>query len=301
MFNSAAIDFALNMRMLACSIIFMSPLVSSAVEMNGEEIMAESQLRHQQFPYVYEEQSMILIDAAGNHRVRRSRLYTRLESNGGVKFLLIFDQPAEIRGVALLAKRDNEGKIQRSVYLPAFGPELKKPRGSGLEEQFLGTDFTIADLTPESLDDHRYVRLDDKRIDGKLFFVIEAHPRSKPNRHGRSSGLRRHLIRQDNFMIVRTDIYDAALRFYKRVSYHDLKQVDGDSWRANTIIAYDSREAHRTVLKVNRRVYSQDYVPEAIFEESYLLANRHINHAALGAPLTKASAAEQKLLSRSGD
>ena len=301
MFNSAAIEVAHSLRILACSLIFISPFASLAVEMNGHEIMAESQLRHQQFPYVYEEQSMILIDAAGNRRVRRSRLFTRLESNGSVKFLLIFDQPAEIRGVALLATRDNDGKIQRGVYLPAFGQEVKHPRGSGLEGQFLGTDFTIADLTPESLEDNRYVRLDDRQIDNHLFFVIEAHPRATPSRHGGNSGLRRHLIRQDNFMIVRTDIYDAALRFYKRVSYHDLKRVDGDSWRANTIIAHDSREAHRTVLKVNRRVYSQDYVPKELFEESYLLANRHINHAALGAPLSKVSDAERQLLSRSGE
>ena len=37
------------------------------------------------------------------------------------------------------------------------------------------------------------------------------------------------------------------------------------------IIVSDERDHHRTLLKVNRRVYSRDYVPQKIFEPDYIL------------------------------
>ncbi len=282
-----------------------TPRVSAqtpVVELSGPEIMAQSRRRHQQFPYVYEEQSMILIDANGNREVRRSRLYTRMEDGGTANFLLIFDQPETIRGVALIASRKSDGQISSGVYLPAFGQEIKRPRGSGLDDQFFGTDFTIADLTPEPAEDFRYARRPDRHIDGQAYFVVEAVPRTIPGRPVREFGLRQHLIRQDNFMIVQTNVYDSNLRFYKSISYNDLRQVDGDSWRANTIIAYDHRANHRTVLKIDRRVYSRDYVPASLFKESSLLANRHVSSPALYTGTASGiSSAEQRLMKRAAE
>ncbi len=278
-----------------------APAQAPIAELSGSEIMAQSQRRHQQFPYVYEEQSMILIDAKGHREVRRLRLYTRIETGGNVKFLLVFDKPEVIRGVALIANRGSDGQIKSGVYLPAFGRELKQPRGAGLDGQFFGTDFTIADLTPEPAEEFRYARQADRRIDGRDYFVVDAFPRVLPGRPAREFGLRQHLIRQDNFMIVQTNVYDANLRFYKSISYNDLKQVDGDSWRANTIIAHDYRSNHHTVIKIDRRVYSRDYVPASLFEEYSLLANRHVSRPATGAVISRTSSAERKLLERANE
>ncbi len=244
---------------------------------------------------------MILVDSSGHREVRRSRLFSRLEFNGSVKFLLIFDQPEEIRGVALLATRTNDGHVHRGVYLPAFGKEFKQPRGSGLDGQFLGTDFTIADLTPEPMKEFRYVRQLDQHIEGQAYFVVESYPLTEQHQLQHGLGLRKHLLRQDNYAIVQSDIYDANLRFYKRISYHDMKRVDGNSWRANTIIAHDRRDTHRTVLKIDNRVYSQDYVPAEIFKEAYLLANRHISNPAFGSNVIKTSIAEKQLLEHLSD
>ncbi|MBT6274383.1 MAG: outer membrane lipoprotein-sorting protein, partial [Chromatiales bacterium] len=260
-------------------------------------IMKESLRRHQQFPFVYEEQTMVLIDSAGNREVRRLRRYTRIEEDGDVKFLLVFDDPLEIRGVALLARRTKSGATDHGVYLPAYGPELKKPRGTGIGGNFLGTDFSIDDLTPESADDYQYLRQRDRFVEDIEYFVVDAYPRESRD-IGAGYGLRRHIVRKDNFMLVQTDVYDTTLSFYKRITYHDLKRVDAESWRANMIIANDRRESHRTLLKIDRRVYSRDYVPAEIFEPAHLIANRHVDYPAVGSVSDGASEAEQVLLER---
>ncbi len=262
--------------------------------------MAETDRRHHQFPFVYEEQTMIMVDPAGNREVRRCRRFSRIEEDGTFKFLLVFDDPEEIRGTALLAIRDSVGQTQHGVYLPAFGPEIKRPRGAGLGGHFLGTDFAIEDLAPEPLEEFRYVRQRDRLIDDLEYFVVNGYP--KPTGTGNKElGLRKHIIRKDNFMIVQTDVYDTASRFFKRITHHDLKRVDRGSWRANMIVAKDKRDANSTLLKINRRVYSRDYVPAEIFEESYLLANRHVVNPAVGIDPASESVAERQLVRRADD
>ncbi|NKC15152.1 MAG: outer membrane lipoprotein-sorting protein [Gammaproteobacteria bacterium] len=262
---------------------------------DGAQIIDASLKRHQQFPYVYEEQTMVLIDPLGHREMRRLRRYTRIEADRTVKFLLVFDAPQEIRGVALLARRRPDGGVHHGVYLPAFGPELKRPQDADIGAHFLGTDFSIEDLTPQSLEDFNYARQRDRVSEGIEYFVVDAYPKNE--RPGSSaSGLRRHVVRKDNLMIVQTDVYDTTLRFFKRITRHDLKRVDEQSWRANMIIAHDRRESHRTLLKIDRRIYSRDYVPAELFEPAYLLANKHVQNPALGDAGTGASDAEQELL-----
>ena len=270
-------------------------------EWDGRKIIAESLARHQQFPFVYEEQTMVLMDASGHRDVRRCRRFTRSEQDGTVKFLLVFDDPAEIRGVALLAIRAADGSVQRGVYLPAFGPELKVADAGGLGGTFLGTDFAIEDLTPEEIEDHAYERQRDRLIEGTEYFVVDAMPADSGGRPLGEYGKRRHFVRKDSFMIVQTDIYDTSMRFFKRITHHDLNPVDARSWRANMIIAHDRRESHRTLLKVDRRVYSHDYVPQNLFELDYLLANRHVKNAAVGKSPAQRSAAERTLMERFGE
>jgi len=257
-------------------------LAQDEPQWTAERIMAEQLRRNALFPYVYEEQTMVLTDEAGNREVRQCRRFSRVEPDATVKFLLVFDAPKEIRGVALLAVREPGGNTRGGVYLPAFGTALKRPAGDELGGHFLGTDFTVEDLTTEVRDDYRYESGADRVLDDVPYFVVEAYPRNESARRATARGFRRHLIRKDNFVIVQTDFFDRRARLVKRITRHDLKRVHARSWRANMLVANDLREHHRTLLKIDRRVYSRDYVPAELFEPDYLLANRHVEGAAMG-------------------
>ncbi len=51
----------------------------------GRIIMDEVFKRHELFPYVFEKQTMILIDSAGNRDVRKARRFSRIEPDATVK------------------------------------------------------------------------------------------------------------------------------------------------------------------------------------------------------------------------
>lgn len=238
--------------------------------------MEEVLKRHEMFPYVFEEQTMILMDDAGNRDVRKMRRFSRVEKDKTVKYLLVFDYPLEIKGVALLAIYQNSAEGESGIYLPALGKQLKLNVGNSRSSYFLGTDFAIEDLTAEVLSDFRYVRVADQKINKINYYVVEAFPQDKKVAQSTAYSLRRHFIRPDNLFIVRTDYFDRRGRFFKRQTNHDLKKVDGDMWRANMILMENQKERHKTLIKINHRVFSHDYVPAEMFTSTWLLENRHI-------------------------
>ena len=239
-------------------------------ELAGDEIMREVYKRHQQFPYIYEEQSMVLEDRSGARDTRRAKRYSRIEKDGSVKFLLLFDYPEEVRGVAVLAERDPEGAIKKFLYLPALGEQLIESSGGGNEDNFLGTDFTLENLTGEILENYRYVRREDRIFEDIDYFIVDVYA-AEDMEH--SELIRRHFIRKDNLYITLTHHFDWHGRISRVHSRHDLMSVDGDMWRANMLLMVDRKEQHQSLIKISRRIFSRDYVPPEVFTAEWLYLN----------------------------
>ncbi|HAK50902.1 MAG TPA: hypothetical protein DCM54_03220 [Gammaproteobacteria bacterium] len=237
----------------------------------GRQVMDAVYERHQQYPYVYEEQSMVLIDRQGQRETRTLRRYSRAEATGDVNFLLLFDSPGEVEGVAMLAKREADGTVSQSVYLPAFGGSFVKSGGEcnvACGDNFLGTDFTIESLTGEVLDDYEHVRQTDLYMGDVEYYVVDVHLPDE------GLPLRRHYVLKDSLYVSRTDHLDDLGRVRKRQTHHDLSPVHGDMWRANMMLMENHQDDHRTVIKIDRRVFSADYVPPQVFTRDWLLKNQ---------------------------
>ena len=257
--------------LLTASFLVENSFANIDSDTSGVEIMQQVQTRHQQFPYIYEEQSMMMQDRHGDRDTRKARRYSKVEEDGTVRFLLLFDYPEEVKGVALLANRDSEGNTTKYIYLPALGERLIESTGEGSNDNFLGTDFSVENLTGEVISEHAYERRNNKEIEGIIHFVLDVYRAEDKQR--KEQLLRRHFIREDNLFITLTHHFDKQGRLSRIQSHHDLKAVDGDMWRANMILMEDKKQAHQSLIKVTRRVFSHDYVPEEVFTEQWLYEN----------------------------
>lgn len=190
--------------------------------------------------------------------------------------MLLFTSPPEVDGVALLATRRpgpaGPDVMELAMYLPALGARLVESDGAGSDAAFLGTDFTIENLTGEELDAYRYARRRSRQVDGVLHHVVDVFDARDDRVTARP--VRRHFVRAQNLYVTRTDHYDELGRVEKRQTTHDLRPVDGSLWRGDMILMEDYRSGHRSLLKIDRRVFSRDYVPEEIFGLDWLVANR---------------------------
>jgi len=240
-------------------------------ERTGREILEHVYELHQQFPYVYEEQSIVMVDRNGYRDTRKAKRYSRVEEDGTIRFLVVFDSPEEVKGVALLANRNPDGTFNKWVYLPALGEQLIESTEGGDDANFLGTDFSVENITGEKLDNYLYVRRPNTRTDYTDYYVIDVYKsHHDPNNN---PALRRHFVRMDNYYITQTDHYDRHGKIYKKQTHHDLKPLDGDMWRASMILMEDKKENHQSLIKIDRRVFSHDYVPEEIFTAEWLFKN----------------------------
>jgi len=237
----------------------------------GREIMEEVYRHHQQYPYVYEEQTMIMMDREGLRDTRKLQRYSRVEPDGSVDFMLIFVSPTEVKGVSLLAHRDPSGIINKFVYLPALGEQIVEGEEVGGGSNFLGSDFAVEDLTGEVLDNYFYVRRQNQKIGDVNFFVVDVYHSMDDARDKKT--LRRHFIRRDNYFITETDYFDQHGRLYKKQTSHDLKHLEGEMWRANMLLMDNMRDQHKTLIKIDRRIYSSDYVPREMFTAQWLYKN----------------------------
>lgn len=239
--------------------------------LSGRELMERVHERHQQYPFVFEQLSMVLEDRDGARETRILRRFSRVDDDGTARMLLLFDAPREVEGVALLASRLPDLDLDVSVYLPALRGELIDSDSDGATANFLGTDFTIENLVGEILGDYRYVRRRTRVEAGVPHHQVDVFARDDDPVTARP--LRRHHIRADNLFIDRTEHFDALGRLAKRQTVHDLRAVDGTMWRGNMILMEDLRARHSTLLRIDRRVFSRDYVPAEMFSADWIVAN----------------------------
>ena len=250
--------------------------MASDARLSGIQIMEEVYRRHEQFPYIYEEQVMILIDSAGNRDTRKLRRYSRLDSRDSGHYLLLFDDPPEVRGVGLLTSIAPPDQISAGIYLPAFGDRLIESIGQTESESFLGTDFSVYDLLPEPLEKYVFRRQADETIEDVNYFIVNVY-RPEDTAQDQQQPYKRHHIRQDNYYITRTDTFDRQGRIYKQQTHHDLKPLGGGMWRADMMLMENMKTRHQSLIKITRRVFSRDYVPEELFTLDWLISNQHMS------------------------
>jgi hypothetical protein len=275
----------------ACLLLAANPATASepfeVSAASGLDLMEKVYKRHRQYPYVYEEHSMVLIDRDGHRRTRKAKVYFRVEEDLRQRMLLMFETPEDVKGVAVLAERDSEGVAKQAIYLPSLGDNLIENSGEAGDANFLGTDFSVENLTGEELSNYQYRRQRDVMINDKMYCVVDVYQKESTEN---ALPIRRHFVSQDNLYITRTDYYDDQGRVRKRQSHHDLTQVLGDMWRANMLLMENFHDEHQTLIKIDRRVFSQDYVPTEVFTTEYLFANGRALQPVLDIPDAEAEA-----------
>lgn len=214
---------------------------------DGRLLMEESLRRHAPAKHLYEEQTLVLTDAQGRHTVRTLRHYAVRDERGS-RDLRVIDTPVEARGAAILVLRDAGGRARH---------------GAVADARVFGSNFLVADLEDEWPADFRYEHDGDIDLERVPHHVLRVLPAAADARAGQ--GERRIYLRKDNLFVSRIEYRDGDGRTIRRQTFRAPRPEDDAAWRAGMILMEDLREGGRSLLKVERRVLSADYVPESVF------------------------------------
>ena len=235
------------MKILLCTILLLFGANASADE--AREIMKASLLRHAPVPYVYEEQTLVLSNGLGQYSVRTIKHYVRRDHSGN-RSLMVVITPAEANGMSVFVGRDFDNGARRGA----------KPGSS-----ILGSDFLVSDLEDERADEFRYEILPAQEIEHVKHLVLRALPMDNARITTTSATERIIYLREDNLFVSRIDYHDAKGQLSRRQSFRDPHADETGAWRANMILMENLKDEQRTLLKIDRRVHSPDYVPLAVF------------------------------------
>ena len=216
----------------------------------GRELITESLRSQAPQPYVYEEQVLVLSGHLGQHTVRTLRYYARHDA-AGLRRLMVIDTPAELRGIKVYVSRDANGGARH-------GPAGSSP--------VFGSDYSVADFEGEQPQDFVYEREGNQELERVTHFVVRAAPKDEAVARTTGYGTRRLYLRKDNLFVSRIDYLDRRGRLAKRLTFKDPRPDDTGAWRPGMTLTEDLRQERRTLLKVERRVHSADYVPAVVFE-----------------------------------
>ena len=194
----------------------------------GFEVAARADRTDRGFGDSEVELEMVLRNAAGKES-RRTLKITTLEvpdESVGDKSLVVFDNPNDIKGTALLSHANILDPDDQWLFLPAL-KRVKRISSANKSGPFVGSEFAFEDFTALELNKYDYTYVRKEEVDGLNTDVVERTPRYE------SSGYTRQIswVDRDIFQVRKVEFYDRRGDLLKTLTLHDYRNYNG-VWRS---------------------------------------------------------------------
>jgi len=195
--------------------------------------------------------------------------YSKKDSKGNNRAVIVFQQPASVAGSRFLTI-ENPGKDNDQwIYLPSLGKVRRIPASEG-SGSFMGSDFSYDDISSAdrspNLDNHRILK-EEKFLD-KDCYVIESIPKDSGYQYSKMI----QWIDKNNFVIYKIELYDRRGNQVKLLEITEYREVQG---RLAPWITKMSTLAAGTFTSLNVGILKyDDNIPEGVFTVNYLETGR---------------------------
>lgn len=234
--------------LMAATLLCMAVPAAGAPRMNGREIMTLVDER----PDGDDRRSfltMTLINKQGRQRVRELESFSK-DFGKDKKSVMVFQQPADVRGTAFLSWEYDETAREDDKWL--YMPAMKKVRrisGASKNEYFMGSDFTYDDLGDRRVDEDTHTLLGEEAAREHDCWKIESIPVDKDALYTRKI----LWVSKEAHMTVQAEYYDkdGLLKVYRAL---DFRKQDG-FWTLYKSEMENVARHHKTVMAVDAMQY----------------------------------------------
>jgi outer membrane lipoprotein-sorting protein len=221
------------------------PLTAQALtpEQRGLEIAREIEHRDSGFHDFEASMTMLLRNRQGEESLRNMRNKTLEVENDGDKTQVIFDEPRDVKGTALLSFSHKVGDDDQWLYLPAL-KRVKRIASRNKSGPFMGSEFAYEDISSQEVEKYTYKYIGEDEFEGKQTFVIERDP-VDPN-----SGYTRQQVwvDQERYIVLKIDYYDRKNALLKTLVFRGYQQYLGKYWRADQMFMENHQTGKSTLL-----------------------------------------------------
>lgn len=190
---------------------------------------------------------MTLKNRAGKSSRRTIRIKTLEGVNDGDKSLSLFDEPADVKGTAMLTFSHGLKADDQWLYLPAL-KRVKRINSRNKSGPFMGSEFAFEDISSQEVDKFKYKYLREEACgEGNKWkcHVIERTPAYK------YSGYTKQVAWIDTQAYRPTKImfYDRKKALLKTLVQTNYKQYAGKHWRPGMMNMQNHQSGKSTTLQ----------------------------------------------------
>jgi len=213
---------------VAVTAVAMLPLLlyAQSAEQRGLEIAQAADAYDKGFNDFTANMTMTLRSKTGKTSTRNIRIKTLEVENDGDKSLSIFDEPADVKGTAMLTYSHGLEADDQWLYLPAL-KKVKRINSRNKSGPFMGSTFAFEDLSSQEVEKYSYKFLREEACGEWQCYVIERTPEYK------YSGYTRQVtwLDKEAYRLVKVDFYDRKKALLKTLVTSDFNQYLGHYWR----------------------------------------------------------------------
>jgi outer membrane lipoprotein-sorting protein len=197
--------------------------------------------------------TMTLYSSNGDTNTRRMRARV-LETGGGDKRIIQFDEPGDVRGTAVLTFTHRDGHDDQWIYLPAI-KRVKRVAGTSRSGPFMGSEFAYEDLGSQELAKFTYTHVRDEPCGKEQCFVIERRPADA------DSGYSRQLVWIDEgeFRPWKVEYYDRNDALLKVLTLDGYQLYKDQFWRAASMSMENVQTKKRTHIEWSNYAFGQGF------------------------------------------
>lgn len=221
--------------------------VAITPEERGLQIAVEVDKRDHGFVDQEADARMVLKNRQGEESVRVMRVRSLEGDNDsggkGDRGLIIFDEPKDVSGTALLTHSFPTKQDDQWLYLPSL-KRVKRIASRNKSGPFMGSEFSYEDLSNQDVSKYSYKYLRDEACGDMKCFVIERFPKDK------HSGYKRQVayIDQEEFRPIKAEYYDRRNELLKTLTTEGWEKHDGKFWRPEMLLMINHQTGKSTTF-----------------------------------------------------
>lgn len=234
------------------------PLAAQAQDAaeRGKAIMVEADKRDTGFGDLQADMQMILKNAHGQQSERELRTRV-LEKKGGDWGLIIFDEPKDVDGTALLTHSYVEKDDDQWLYLPAL-KRVKRIASSNKSGPFVGSEFTYEDLSSQEIEeytDYELLREEQCPDSEEQCWVVKRVPIDEDSGYSKQVAW----LDQSEYRTRKVDFYDRKGDLLKTLVFEDYEFYLDDYWYPHKMVMSNHQTGKSTVLNWKKYAFNNGY------------------------------------------
>jgi outer membrane lipoprotein-sorting protein len=212
---------------------------------------------------------MVITAKNGSTSERVIDQYSKDDAKGNDRMVIVFQQPASIRGTRFLTMEKAGGGKDQWIYLPSLG-KVRRVAASEGGGSFMGTDMSYDDLSAQNRKsgDDTHTMLREESYNGAPCYVIQSIPKDSSYQYAKM------ILWIDTATLVnyKIELYDrrgTLIKVMESSGFHDVQGfLTPAEIKMTTLAAGTSTTIYTEIISYG------DPIPEGVFTTAYLETGR---------------------------